>query len=48
MNRTYVVPISGTTDNCFFTNYAYFLRSEGKFKIDIKDSLIVRELDDDE
>lgn len=33
MNRTYIVPVSGTTDNCFFTNYAYFLRSEGRFKI---------------
>jgi hypothetical protein len=48
MNRSYVVPISGTTDNSFFTNYAYFLRSEGRYKVDIKDSLVVRDLEDDE
>jgi|JI6StandDraft_1071083.scaffolds.fasta_scaffold10500_1 hypothetical protein len=45
MNRTYVVPISGTADNSFFTNYAYFLRSEGKFKVEVKESLVVRELE---
>lgn len=48
MNRTYIIPISGTADNCFFTNYAYFLRSDGKYKVDIKDSLLVRELEEEE
>ncbi len=33
MNRTFVIPVSGTSDNCIFTNYTFFLRNEGKFKI---------------
>ena len=33
MNRTFVIPVSGTTDNCIFTNYTYLLRNENKFKI---------------
>ena len=28
-----MIPVSGTTDNCIFTNYTYLLRNEGKFKI---------------
>jgi len=33
MNRTFTIPVSGTADNCIFTNYTYFLRNENKFKI---------------
>lgn len=33
MNRTFIIPVSGTTDNCIFTNYTYLLRNENKFKI---------------
>ena len=33
MNRTFVIPVSGTADNCIFTNYTYFLRNEGKFTV---------------
>jgi hypothetical protein len=33
LNRTFVIPISGTTDNCILTNYTYFLRNEHKFVI---------------
>ena len=31
MSKLYT--LRGTTDNCIFTNYTYFLRNEGKFKI---------------
>lgn len=27
LNRTFVIPVSGTTDNCILTNYTYFLRN---------------------
>ena len=27
MNRTFTIPVSGTADNCIFTNYTYFLRN---------------------
>ena len=33
LNRTYVIPVSGTTDNCILTNYVYFLRNENKYAI---------------
>jgi len=33
MNRTFTIPVSGTADNCIFTNYTYFLRNENKFHI---------------
>lgn len=33
MNRSFIIPVSGTTDNCIFTNYTYLLRNEGKLKI---------------
>lgn len=27
LNRSFVIPVSGTTDNCILTNYTYFLRN---------------------
>ena len=33
LNRTYIIPVSGTTDNCILTNYVYFLRNENKYAI---------------
>lgn len=27
LNRTFVIPVSGTADNCIFTNYTFFLRN---------------------
>ena len=33
LNRTFVIPVSGTTDNCILTNYVYFLRNENKFTV---------------
>lgn len=39
MNRTFVIPVSGTTDNCIFTNYTYLLRNENKFKIKTEGAL---------
>jgi len=28
--KTYIIPVSGTTDNCLFTNYPYFQRNQEK------------------
>lgn len=39
MNRSFTIPISGTADNCIFTNYTYFLRNENKFSIKAKPHL---------
>ena len=39
MNRTFSIPVSGTADNCIFTNYTYFLRNENKFTIKTENSL---------
>lgn len=33
LNRVFVIPVSGTADNCIFTSYTYFLRNEGRFII---------------
>lgn len=46
MNRSFVIPVSGTTDNCIFTNYTYFLRNEGKFKIKSDTSLQLLEVNE--
>ena len=39
MNRTFTIPVSGTTDNCIFTNYTYFLRNENRFNIKTEGAL---------
>jgi len=39
MNRTFSIPVSGTADNCIFTNYTYFLRNEHKFIIKTENTL---------
>jgi hypothetical protein len=31
--RCYSIPISGTTDNCLFTNYGYMQRAINEYKI---------------
>lgn len=35
--RTYMIPISGTTDNCLFTSYPYLQRSRGLYEISMED-----------
>ena len=44
LNRTFVIPVSGTADNCIFTNYTYFLRNENKFIIKPKPHLELLEI----
>lgn len=39
MNRNFTIPVSGTADNCIFTNYTYFLRNESKFTIKTENAL---------
>ena len=39
MNRTFVIPVLGTTDNCIFTNCTYLLRNQNKFKIKTEGAL---------
>ena len=39
MNRTFTIPVSGTADNCIFTNYTYFLRNQNKFVIKAQNTL---------
>lgn len=31
--RIYTLPVSGTSDNCLFTNFAYFQRCRGDYKL---------------
>ena len=31
--RIYSLPVSGTSDNCLFTNFAYFQRCRGDYKL---------------
>lgn len=45
-NRSYFITVSGSTDNCLFTNYGFFLRNEGRFKIIVGDSLNVMEIEE--
>lgn len=39
LNRNFVIPVSGTADNCIFTNYTFFLRNENKFTIKAQGAL---------
>ena len=46
-NRSYFITVSGSTDNCLFTNYSYFLRNEGRFKVVATESLNVVECEEE-
>ncbi|KAL4498636.1 hypothetical protein ABPG72_019754 [Tetrahymena utriculariae] len=48
--RSYDIQISGTTDNSLFTNYSYFQRYAGEFKIDLEHdrSPLKLEVDEDD
>jgi hypothetical protein len=39
MNRTFTIPVSGTADNCIFSNYTYILRNEHKLTIKMENAL---------
>ncbi|EGR27115.1 hypothetical protein IMG5_201370 [Ichthyophthirius multifiliis] len=48
--NVYPIIISGTSDNCLFSNYGYFQRSYGDYKLKLKDgngNIIVQEEEDD-
>lgn len=36
-SKVYSIPISGTADNCLFTNFPYMQRLKGDFKIEINE-----------
>lgn len=45
--RQYPIFISGTTDNCLFTNYSYLLRCPGEYRVDEEENgtIMIREDD---
>ena len=51
-DNIFTIYISGTADNCLFTNFSYFQRSFGEYKLKLSEgneggNIIVQEEDDD-
>jgi len=50
--RIYPLIISGTTDNCLFTNFSYLQRCQGEYKMNIDEekggAVIIKDGDEDD
>lgn len=42
-DRVYPIHVSGTTDNCLFTNYQYLQRAKGEYTLCISDNTNIKE-----